>query len=74
LNEVNSALESLQETNTTQIHNEMDKLAYSLSKRTNASTIITDMVVSNPSGLATTVSQIDKMYRQTGNNEDGTMT
>lgn len=74
LTEVNSALESLQETNTTQIHNEMDKLAYSLSKRTNASAIITDMVVSNPSGLATTVSQIDKMYRQTGNNEDGTMT
>ena len=74
LNEVNSALESLQETNTTQIHNEMDKLAYSLSKRTNASSIITDMVVSNPSGLATTVSQIDKMYRQTGTNEDGTMT
>lgn len=74
LEDVNSALESLQETNTTQIHTEMDKLAYSLSKRTNASTIITDMVVSNPSGLATTVPQIDKMYRQTGTNEDGTMT
>jgi len=52
----------------------MDKLAYSLSKRTNASTIVTDMVVSNPSGLATTISEIDKMYRQPGNNEDGTMT
>ena len=74
LTEVNSALESLQEANTTQIHNEMDKLAYSLSKHTNASAIVTDMVVSNPSGLATTVPQIDKMYRQTGTNEDGTMT
>ena len=74
LNEVNQALESLQETNTEQIHTEIDKLAYSLSKRANASSIITDMVVSNPSGLATTVPQIDKMYRQTGANEDGTMT
>jgi len=63
LTQVNSALEDLQETNTEQIQGEIDKLAYSLSKRTNASSIITDMVVSNPSGLATTVEQIDKMYR-----------
>ena len=74
LTQVNSALDSLEQSNTEQIQSEIDKLAYSLSKRTTASTIITDMVVSNPSGLATTVEQIDKMYRQTGTNEDGTMT
>lgn len=74
LAQVNDALESLQESNTEQIQGEIDKLAYSLTKRADASSIITDMVVSNPSGLATTVHQIDKMYKQPGTNEDGTMT
>lgn len=74
LTQVNEALESLQESNIDQIQGEIDKLAYSLTKRTDASSIITDMVVSNPSGLATTVQQIDKMYKQPGTNEDGTMT
>ena len=74
LTQVNEALESLQESNTEQIQDEIDKLAYSLTKRADASSIITDMVVSNPSGLATTVQQIDKMYKQPGANEDGTMT
>jgi len=32
------------------------------------------MVVSTPSGLAKTVDNINKMYRTTGQNEDGTMT
>ena len=71
---IDSALEEIQGATTDQIDNEIDKLAYSLSRNTNASAIITNLIVSNPSGQATTLDNLYKMYRQTGTNEDGTMT
>lgn len=71
---VNSALEHLEASSSEQVQNEIDKLALEISGINGSTTYTKELNVLYPSGKSDKISGLEKLYKSTGSNEDGSMT
>lgn len=76
LNDVNTALEELDShsVDIEAVDAEISKLDLSKSNTNTAESVNTHLIVDYPDATSTTITDVNKMYKSTGNNEDGTMT